>query len=261
MLPVLLLLLALALWATPGYVLSRWILPTASPLERVATSIFLGIITVAPTAFLITILRQQAQTLTLIVIVSLGWTALGWLLGRWLPLNTASESLLELKTSRVLVLCAATIAAVLALSTTYYAMDTSYMWWHCPYLGSLYLMEDGSGGGITTWDPSWQQSVTNLFMHDLNPGFGLKPVLQQQRPGNMAYLVQPLIVMSNAGLVLALWCSDFLILSFAMLLGARYLRSGIGLLILSCIFLWGVRVLSGYQINENCIGLVLSGPH
>ncbi|HIA00586.1 MAG TPA: hypothetical protein EYN66_01510 [Myxococcales bacterium] len=173
----LLLLMPLLAWGLPGYLLSRWLIPNADPLERGLTTLMAGIVTVAPTTYLLVLLFKLAASPALIGIVSLLWVIIAVALQRWQPLAPNSETQLGPGIARFSLLFAISIAVVTSLSTTPLSIETVDVWWHCPHLSSLYLMEDGSGPGVVAWDPVWQRSITHLFQHPTEPAFGLGPAL------------------------------------------------------------------------------------
>jgi len=247
----------MAVWGVPGLMLSRWLLPGVGMLERVLTTALLGIVSVAPTAFLISVAFGVPETPVLITLVATLWTLAGWSLGRWLPCD-AQEPVLDPVRSRRYLIGALVLSAVTALSTQYYMLQGDYVWFHCPHHASLYLMEDGTGGGVQSWDPAVDRVQTNLFHHPRDNGYGVGPVLKLQRPGSMAFLVQPFVWMSLGGLVAAMFIVDLLIFGFGMLLAARSLRSTWAPPVVGLLFLMGSRWLAVYQLNENMETLALS---
>ncbi|MFT7624451.1 MAG: hypothetical protein ACI9WU_003639 [Myxococcota bacterium] len=263
--PALLILIPLLVWCLPGLLLSRWLLPGADPLQRGATTLTLGIITVAPTTYLIALLGRIPELPGLIFLVSGMWVLVGYALSRYVPLHKAfgwapeqDFALPSEARSGALLFTILIASAYTALATQPFALETTEVWWHCPHLSSLYLIEDGNGPGVVSWDPAWQQWVSHLFQHPLEPAYGMGPVLGIQRPGNTAFMVQILALMSSSGHVAALWCTDFLIMSYGVLLLGRSLRHPALLLGLAGVFHLGARALAGYQVNENTLGLALS---
>ncbi len=255
--PALLLLMPLAAWIAPGWLLSRWLAPRADALQRLALALVAGIVTVAPTTFLIAVTARITLSATLILLVAAGWGIAGFALNKFAP-RAHTGFVLPDAVSRTLVLLAMVVATGTTLASTPYAVETTEVWWHCPHLASLYMIEDGSGPGVLSYDPVWQRTVPHVFQHPTEPAFGLGMVLGLQRPGNIAYLSQPLAMMSSGGGVVALWCSDFLILALGMLLLGRGLRSTWLIGGLAIVFLLGARALASYQVNENTIALALS---
>ncbi len=243
--------------AVPGFLLSRWLLPGVGALERALTSLVIGIVSVAPTTFLLSVVFGTPETPELIVLISVMWALIGWSLGRWLPCEPQEPMLDALRSKRLLGL-AVLLCATTAVSTSYYALQTDYVWWHCPHHASLYMMEDGTSGGIVSWDPARDRHITNLFAHPVDSGFGLGPVLRLQRPGNIAFLSQPFVFLSLGGLVGAMFVIDLLIFGFSILLAARHLRSAWAPVVVAALFLCGSRWLAVYQLNECMLALALS---
>ncbi|HIA00585.1 MAG TPA: hypothetical protein EYN66_01505, partial [Myxococcales bacterium] len=64
--------------------------------------------------------------------------------------------------------------------------------------------------------------------------------------------------LSTGGLVVAVFCTDFLIVGFSMLMLGRVSRNTVLNTCVAVVFLFGVRALAAYQVNENTIGLALS---
>ncbi len=245
----------LACWVGPGYLLSRWLVPVADPLERGVLSLGLGIVTVVPTAFLITLLGGVPITPWTIAASAVGWGVVALALQRFA--RRPAQPTMARHGGGVLALVIA-LAGAMALFTTPYALRATDIFWHCPHLSCLYLLEDGSGPGLTVWHPLWERTVTHLFAHPTDAGFGLGPVLAIQRAGNAAFMAQPFAFLSAGGLVIAQWCTDFLILGGAILLARRHLRQTSLLIGLSALFLFGVHAIASYQVNENGIALALS---
>lgn len=246
------------MWAAPGVLLCRWLLPRADALERAVVALGLGIVTVSPTTFLITVLGQSAMSPFTVICASLGWTLVGAALLGFRDRAPPPVGEPELPSAGVLLGIAVVVAAALAVFTLPYAMRATDTFWHCPHLSCLYLLEDGTGGGLSVWHPHWGRWATHLFVHSTDEGFGLGPVLAIQRAGNAAFLAQPFAMMSTGGLIVALWCADFLICGLAMLLARRHLRSRGLVALVAVLFLLGARALASYQVNENGIGLGLS---
>jgi hypothetical protein len=175
----------------------------------------------------------------------------------------ASASVGSQSAQRYLLLFAIAAAFVCSAYTELYAMDTTSIWWHCPHLSSLYMLQDGTAAPVVAWAPDYNTFGTHLLAHPKEPGFGLGPVLALQRPGNTAFLLVPLALMSTGGLILAVFVTDFLILAGSMLLLLRGLQSTNRLSVplaglIALLFLLGVRSMASYQVNENCIALGLS---
>ncbi len=246
-----------AVYALPGALLSRWLLPRAGALERCVTSLALGIATVSPTLFAVVLARSAPITLGWLFGISVVWAGIGLALARWWP-TEPREPVFDSASSRLLVGVGAVVATWFVGGTTMHAVDATDVWWHCPHMSSLYLLEDGTGPGITSWDPAWDTLVTHRIHHDGAPAFGLGPVLRIQRAGNMAFLAAPVAFMSLGGVAAALWLFDFLIFGFAALLAGRYLRSAPLLVVVCTLFVLGTRALAGYHLNENALALVLS---
>ncbi len=256
--PALLLLIPLLVWCGPGFLLSRWLAPRADPLQRAALSLTAGIVTVAPTTYLIALLGRIPALPELILAVAGVWTFVGFALARWAPRTPTDDFALPARSSGIMLALAVVWAGYLALATQPFAIEASEVWWHCPHLSSLYFMEDGHGPGVIAWDPDWDTPVLHLFQHATEPAYGIGPVLGIQRPGNTAFMVQILVFMSVSGHTAALLCTDFLILAFAMLLLGRYLKQPVLIVALAVGFHLGTRYLASYQVNENSLALALS---
>jgi hypothetical protein len=262
-------------WWGPGYLASRWALPHASPLARLATSHAFGMALVVPVCFAWGFLRREPLTPELLVVVALGFCAafgglIWWRLRSRASLVVQSDPASEPMPARG----RGAVAAVLVLAATFSvaeaprATEATELWAPCPHQSSFYLLEDGRGHGIEAWDASWDQRVSHLVQHALEPGFGMKKVLTYQRVGSTATLVQPVAFFGSGGFVVATFVYYLLVLSFGALLVADRLpttSSGWQRRLLNVLpvaialgFLIGVRAIATYTVNENVLALGLS---
>ena len=219
--------------------------------------LFLGIVTVSPLSFWLAVSTRTVITPSFLLLMAAFVCLVAFGLRHYFP-RTHSPTPLPLKHGPALTITLGALAVYAALTTVFYGVETTTMWWQCSHLSTLYLMESGGGSGVVAWDPTLQQTVTSLFAHPLEPAFGLGPILEHQRPGNAAFLVHPFAFLSNGGLPVALAMVDFLVLAFAALLAARHLQNTFGIALLSLLFWLGCRTLSGYQLNETYTAMSLS---
>jgi hypothetical protein len=245
-------------WLVPGYTASAWLYPRTTPLERLGTTLLLGILLVVPLAYCLPFFLRFPVTPLWILGTAGLVTLVCWSLRRRFPLPE-SEPLGEATSQGTWAVFGILLLVTYTTFTTVPDhSDAVGLFQVCPHQSAQYLLDDGEGPGLVAWDASDARWVAHRTYHDKEPGYGLFDVLVNQRPGSMATLVQPIAFHGSGGLVVATFCYDLLVVVFAALLAARRLRSWWAVLMVSAVFLFGCRSVSMYQVNENMLGLGLS---
>ena len=247
-------------WVLPGYAVSVWLWPVARPLERAATSLLLGLCTVVPLAYVTVFLFRTPLApgwiLAAAVVVASTATALRY----YRPLTRGPDDLGFGEPGGQgiwTVIGLVGIAVATTLTTEPASWESTVVWAPCPHQSAQLLLDDGSRGGLRAWDPQWERTIDHLSIRPHEPGYGLGGVLGNQRPGSMATIAQIVCFHGSAGLVVATFCYDLLVILLAGLLIARRVRWDWGVLLLAGAFLLGARAVSTYMVNENMLGLGL----
>ncbi|MEC8023616.1 MAG: hypothetical protein VX223_06740 [Myxococcota bacterium] len=249
------------LLGVPGYLASRWIWPVASPLQRTATSLGLGVATVVPTAYVLPfILRTPFSMLWSIgasLVVSLAFAAALYRGGGQAraaqtakPAYAASESA---GMAVFLLLC----CALSAMTTLPRWFEATNLWAPCPHQAAMYLMDAG-GFGLRAYDPAWGGYVSHLLERGLEPAFGLQPVLERQRIGSAATLVHSFLFHGSGGLVVAAFLYTALNVLTAAALMARFIPHAWLLGSLSLCTLAALRYAAFYMVNESALAAGLA---
>lgn len=249
-------------WLGPGYVVSRWLWPRSTPLERFATSLLLGIVTVVPLAFFPGFLLRTPLTPFSILCASLIVATSGAFLIRYRPRKTPP---CEGKAGREIyvVIGVVILAAYSALTTLPDHSTAVALFQPCPHQSAQFLLSDGRRDGLYAYDAEWGLIVHHVMRHALEPGYGLFEVLGNQRPGSMATIAQPIAFLGSGGLVAASFTYDVLLLSFATLLITHHVRQWWITLLLASLFHFGIREVATYAVNENMLagGLAMATLH
>ena len=251
-----------ACWLGPGYLVSRWLWPQSTPLERLATSLLTGIIFVVPLAFFPGFLLRTPLTPFSILCAALSVAAGAAILIRFRPRKTPPCET-PAGRERYLVLGVMLLAAYSALTTLPDHSTGVALFQPCPHQSAQFLLSDGRNGGLYAFDAEWGQVVHHVMEHDLEPGYGLFEVLGNQRPGSMATIAQPIAFLGSGGLVAASFGYDLLFLSFATLLITHHVRQWWLTLLLATLFHFGIRDVATYAVNENMLagGLAMATLH
>lgn len=273
-----LLLFPTLVWGLPGLLAVRLAFPAARGLERLMLALVLGMALVVPTAFGWSfLLRRSLSPEALLLVGGLWATALGaavwWRRGREATAGAAPAGQAPGHRSRELALCATVLglAAALTLLEAPRAVEATEVWAPCPHQSAFYLLEDGRGEGVESWDPQWRLRVTHFMEHALEPGYGMTKVLTYQRVGSTATLVQPVAFFGAGGFVVATLVYYLLVLGFSTLLAARGLATDPSgateqnkkhstwlAVLMGLVFTVGVRAIATYTVNENVLALGLS---
>ncbi|HIN85637.1 MAG TPA: hypothetical protein EYN06_04070, partial [Myxococcales bacterium] len=254
-----LLLFPVLAWFVPGYAASRWVYPLATPLERFATTILLGILAVVPTTFFTIFLLRTPLTPVWILSFAVALAGFFFYGARRWPRRNAPPPMGEQSGQSVFVVVGLVILTVyLSLSTRPRHCEALELFAPCPHESAQLLLDDGTGSGLNAWDPRWERYVNHLATREHEPGYGLGGVLDRQRVGSMATISQPFAFHGSAGLVVATFCYDLLVVALAALLFATRIRRWWLTLLMSTVFLLGVRTVASYVVNENMLGLGLS---
>ena len=253
-----LLLFPVLVWLVPGWVASRWLIPTCRPLERVGTALLLGIIMVAPTAYFVAYSSRSRLTPTLIVAVALAFSGLFEWLRRKRPRAEAAPPLGQPKgQSWWVVVGVVVLAGATALTTSPRAYDSGSLFTPCLHESCLIMLEDGTGGGLEAYDPDLNGVVWHMTARPRSPGYGLGHILGHQRPGSMATMAQGVAFHGSGGLVVMMFLYDLLVALFCALLVAQRVRQPLLVLGVAAVFLLGARSVAVYMVNENILGLGL----
>ncbi len=241
-------------WVLPGYLASRWALPRSTPLERVVTSVVFGMGLVVPGAYTIPyVLRTPLTPLWILGAGLVCAGAFGALL-RWRPRGEtpppAGETLGQSAGVAALVVA---LAVGLALTTQPVFSIATQLWLPCPHQASLFLLEDGSGSGLTAWAHEWSRWVTHVTEHALEPGYGIAKILRTQRIGSAATLAQHTGSLGPGGLVVASFTYQFLVIGFGALLFSRFVRSQALVAVFALLFALGCRYTAFYMVNETAL--------
>jgi len=242
-------------WFAPGYAVSRWLSPQATPLERLASSLLLGMLFVVPLAFLGPFLLRIPLTPLWILGAAGVVIAAAAALIRYRPRVPAPPKEPAEAEGWPLVATLVLLALYLALTTVPDHSDAVGLFQVCPHQSAQYLLDDGLHGGLRTWDAEWGRWIAHLASHAIEPGYGLFDVLSNQRSGSMATLVQPIAFHGSGGLVVATFLYELLVLALAALLVARTIRRWWLVLLITAMFMLGVRSVAMYMVNENVLAL------
>ncbi|MFT5433791.1 MAG: hypothetical protein ACI9OJ_004499 [Myxococcota bacterium] len=241
-------------WGIPGFLLSRWLFPLASPLERVATSALFGASTVVPLAFIVPFLSRTPITPTWIIGASALVSVVGAILWRFFPRAGVAPSTGAAQAQGwPVAIGVIAIALIAALSTIPVSFEGLEIWSPCPHQASLFLLEDGTGNGLEAFDPLWGRHVSHLTEHPIEPGYGLHKILRVQRPGSAATLVEAFAFHGSGGLVVASFIYFLLFTAFSALLAAHWLTRAWQVLLLTAIVMLGTRTAAFYMVNENML--------
>ena len=248
-------------WGLPGLLASRWVLPRATALERFATSALFGASTVVPLAYVVPYVLRRPITATWILIVSAALAAFFALLQwRW---PRAAEAALETpghRTSqdRWTVVGVVLLVAASALTCMPRSLESIEFFSPCPHQASMYLLEDGTGAGLETWDAQWERRVAHVTEHAAEPGYGLAKILTVQRIGSAATLVEHFVFHGSGGLPVASLTYYGIVGLFTALLLSLSLRSRGLVLLLTFVALMAYRLGGAYMVNENLLAASLS---
>ncbi|MBT9558933.1 MAG: hypothetical protein IV100_23075, partial [Myxococcales bacterium] len=248
------------LWGVPGYLASRWCLPRASALERVATSALFGSSLVVPLAYIVPYVTRQPLTPIWVVAAAALVAAVFGALLRFRPREPATVALTpghEASQDWRVVLGVTAIIVVVAFTSIPRSFEAVEVFSPCPHQASMFLLEDGSGSGLETWDPLWQTRVAHVTEHASEPGFGLGKILTIQRIGSAATLVQHFAFHGSGGLVVASFTYFGIGALFSALLLAQWLRSRALVVALTAITLIAYRLGGAYMVNENLLAASL----
>ena len=252
-----LLLFPIAAWILPGYWLSRWRLPTATPLARTATSLLFGLVTVVPLGYVLSYGLRTPLT-PLLVLAAAALVSIVAVLGaRRYPVASTADDAPSPGQSRWVVLGVLLLVMLAAMCTRLQAVDATALFSPCLHESGLVLAEDGSGGGLETYDHRLGGMVTHLTARPHEQGYGLEHILGHQRPGSMAAFGQGLVFHGSGAPVVMLILYDLLVALMAALLFAKWVRSLWGVLLLTGVFLMGCHTVSAYMLNENMLALAL----
>jgi hypothetical protein len=242
-------------WGAPGYAASRWLFPRSTAVERLATSLLLGLLTVVPISYTQAYVRRVPLTpLAILLVSAVATAAFIWLRraypGPDRPPPPGGSSI----PLAVAIVC---LAAAMTITTAPRDNDSASLFTPCLHESCLIMLEDGTGGGLDAYDATLDGMVTHVTARPANPGYGLSHILGHQRPGSMATMAQGVAFHGSGGLIVMMFVYDLLTLSLACALLALTLRSRILLLVLSAIFLVGSRTVAAYAVNENMLALGL----
>ncbi len=258
-------------WGVPGWLASSWALPRATPLERVATSLLFGASLVVPIAFITPYVLRKPLGPIGVLLAAAGVSAVfGALLlrqharGRVAPAEPPRTSPLE--EGWAVVAAVVAMVVVNALTMIPRSFEGVEIFSPCPHQASMFLLEDGSGEGLRTYDPLWGREVEHVTEHPLEPGFGIAKILTIQRIGSAATLVQHFVFHGSGALVVATGTYMALIGLFSALFAARGLRAlgvegaderrlavrrRLAVVVISAVTLMGYRLAGAYMVNEN----------
>ncbi|MFT5430209.1 MAG: hypothetical protein ACI9OJ_000882 [Myxococcota bacterium] len=241
-------------WCLPGYLASRWLFGRSTPLERVATTYFFGNILVVPFTYIIPYVTRQPITT-------------GWILGTGLVLAAIFAALLKFKPrhdsppptgetsaqGKLVALVVIGISVLVAMTTRPTHSIATQLWLPCPHQASLFLLEDGRGNGLDGYDSDWDQWVSHVTEHPVEPGYGIAKILRTQRIGSAATLVQHMGSLTGGGLVVATFSYTFLMTAFGTLLFTRFVRNRWAAAIFAIIWTFGTQFISFYMVNESAL--------
>ena len=247
-------------WLLPGALFSRWLIPRSTPLERAATALLLGVATVVPLTYTVVFLARTPMTPWLVLgaaaCVSWGFAlALRFAPRPGEPVHETPDRWSE---SWWIVAAVVAMAVATALSSVPRATDSGQLFKPCLHESCLIMLEDGSGGGLTTYGPRVDGMVTHATARPHEPGYGLSHILGHQRPGSMATMAQGVAFHGSGGLIVMMFLYDLLVALGGALLIARTARRWWLTLLLTPAFLLRVRTLGSYTVNENMLVLGLS---
>ena len=253
-------------WFAPGWSLSRWLRPDASPLERVGTSLLLGVVAVVPTGYAVAYALRTPLTPFMVLCVSALWAGVGVACRRRWP--RASRPRTHAGGQGWLVVAGCVLLAGATTATTVPRSYRSHgLFAPCLHESALIMLEDGSGGGLEVYDPALNGTVAHATArHRDAPGWGLDHILGHQRPGSMATVAQGFAFHGSGALVVMYFLYDLLTVLLAALLIAGGVPRAWAVLLLAGGFLLGVREVAAYAVNENILAcglglgcLVLAG--
>ena len=254
-------------WVLPGWLASRWLLPRSTPLERVASALLLGPCLTVPLAYL----PAYVGRATIGPFWILAWATVisgaGWALARWRPRKHPAAAPAppgEASGQGWLVVGGMVLVAVaLTAITRHKGIVATNFFAPCPHKAALFLLEDGTGGGLSVYGHQWQQWVTHLVQHPTEPGFGLRDVLVYHRVGTTAVFSHLLAFHGGAAPIVATLYYHLLVGLGAALLISRRIASPWLVLLVAGIFELGVHNTTAYMVNENVLqlGLCIGALH
>jgi hypothetical protein len=248
----------IAAWILPGYWLSRWRLPVASPLVRTATSLLFGLVTVVPVGYA-TVYAFRTPMTPLIVLGSAAIVSVLAVFGaRRFPVAPPPVPPNEDGRSAKVVAGVLLLVVAASMFSGLRSDDATSLFSPCLHEGGLVLLEDGTGDGLEAYDDRLGAVVTHLTARPLEFGYGLEHILGHQRVGSMAVVGQAMAFHGSGALVVLLILYDLLVALLAALFFSAWVRSMWGVLILTGVFVVGCHTVSAYVLNENMLALGLA---
>ncbi len=242
------------IWGLPGYLVSRVLLPRATPLERFATALLLGAASEVPLVFLVTFVRNAPAEPASMLLVAAFLSIAAWLvLRRGVRPEHVTPAVGDLAVMASLV----ALALVTALLTQVHSVDSTSLFAPCIHEAAQQILDDGTRPGLDVWDPYLDHWVRHRTMRDTEVGFGLARILGHQRPGSMAAVGHGFAFFGSGGWTAMTFTYDLMILSLATALIARFVRQRALAVGGAVLFHLGVRSVAIYMVNENTIALAM----
>lgn len=232
----------------PGWLLARRLLPGVGPLESSVFAVLFGLSVVPTLAFCA--LWAFGVPLTTALIVGLG-LGLGLLTQPWRLQREIAKSTdrTELALTVALALCAGLLVTATESRATY-GLE---LFEPCLHQTALYLHESASAGW-TLFDPVSGEHLTHVFAHGTDRGFGLRDMLDDQRPANGAVMGVAMTLVGSVAPELLAWLVFFAIAGAATLVAREVMTDPVDptlSALCGVATLLGLHGLIAYMVNET----------